>query len=570
VNGISALGFIALATVRNMLLRQIRRAREPRYLVATLFGLFYLGNLFFRPGMTGRSAHRASITHAVMSYGGQPLFAAVLMGLGVLVLVAGWLFGGDEGGIAFSEAEIQFLFPAPFSRRQLIHYKLVRSLVLGLLTAGILTLSVGRGLAAGSALFVLGAWLGVTTLSLHLVAASLTRLRLLEQGVRGSVRRALALAVPLALVGSVAGGLARVPDRWPTRYAELGPYLEHLLATPPLSWATVLLGPAMHVALAPTFAELIRWLPAALAMLGLHYAWALSTGASFEQTSIAAAERRGKRIDRMRRGQLAVRGSARPPFALSARGHPAFAIYWKNLTAAVRLLSVRLALVLLLPSLAGGVAALAGGAELNRGLAAILCAALAASLAFFGVQIYRIDFRLDLPNIDLLRSYPLRGADVALAEVLAPFTVLVVGEWLFLAAAGALAPADFVAVGGRLPLTLGLMVALPAFTISALVVQNAAALFFPAWIQTGTAPPRGIEAIGQRMLTLLGTLLAVSLALVPAALVAGVVGGLLYGLLGAAALPLAALGGSLVVAFEAGLAIVGLGRVFDRFDPSRS
>ena len=30
----------------------------------------------------------------------------------------------DRGALAFTEAEIQFLFPAPLSRRQLIHYKL--------------------------------------------------------------------------------------------------------------------------------------------------------------------------------------------------------------------------------------------------------------------------------------------------------------------------------------------------------------------------------------------------------------------------------------------------------------
>jgi ABC-2 type transport system permease protein len=327
--------------------------------------------------------------------------------------------------------------------------------------------------------------------------------------------------------------------------------------------------PAVHVALAPTFGEILRWLPAALGVLGVHYLWALSTGAAFEQASLAAAEKRTRRMEGMRQGRLWIRGSARPPFALSPRGHPAVAIYWKNLTAAVRLLSVRLALVLLLPSLAGGVAALSGGAEMNRGLASILCAALAFSLAFFGVQVYRIDFRLDLPNIDLLRSFPLRGAHVALAEVLAPFTVLAAGEWLFLAAAGVLAPEDFVELGGRAPLTLATMVALPAFTLAALVVQNAAALMFPAWVQTGTAPARGIEAIGQRLLTMLGTLLAVSLALVPAAVVAGVLGTLLYGPLDSAALPVAALGGALVVAAEAGVSILGLGRLFDRFDPAR-
>src|SRR6185437_14104285 len=119
-----------------------------------------------------------------------------------------------------------------------------------------------------------------------------------------------------------------------------------------------------------------------------------------------------------------------------------------------------------------------------------------------------------LENIDLLKSYPLRGRDLALAEVLAPFTVLTLGEWVFLVAAAALATPDLSFGMGRVPLALALMVALPAFTLSALIVQNAAALLFPAWIQSGSMAPRGVEAVGQRLLTLFGTLVAVALALI--------------------------------------------------------
>ncbi len=566
VNALSALAFIAFATLRNMLLRQLRRVREPRYLAATLFGLFYVANVFLRPGLhAGREAARGALARGDL--GGRPLLAAGLTGAGLVAILLGWIFGGDESGLAFSEAEIQFLFPAPLSRRQLVHYKLVRSLLLGLVSSAILTLSLGRSLARGSTLFILGAWLGVVTLSLHLIAASLTRTSLLDHGVRGPARRALALVVPAVLLGSTVAGFLRVPQHSPARDHHVAPYVEALQDTPPLSCAPMILAPAVHVALAPSLPELLRWLPAAFGVLALHYLWALSTDAAFEQASIAAAERRSKRIEGMRKGRLTVRAGARPPFRLSAHGPPAVAIYWKNLTAAVRVLSLRVALVVLAPVLAGVVATvMASGAQVNRGLAAIVCLLLSLSLAFFGVQIYRIDFRLDLENIDLLRSYPLRGRDLALAEVLAPFTVLTLGEWLFLVAAAALAPADFVAAAGRFPVACALMVALPAFTLCALIVQNAAALLFPAWIQSGTGAPRGVEAIGQRMVTLVGTLLAVSLALVPAALVAGAAGLLLRAPLGDAALPIAALAGGVVVAVEAGLGFLGLGRAFDRFD----
>jgi hypothetical protein len=100
-------------------------------------------------------------------------------------------------------------------------------------------------------------------------------------------------------------------------------------------------------------------------------------------------------------------------------------------------------------------------------------------------------------------------------------------------------------------------------------VQNAVALVFPAWVESGASPPRGIEAIGQRLLTLAGTLLAVSLALVPATIAGALAFQLLPRSLGGAVFPIVALLGALVVAGETAAAFAALGRAFDRFDPGR-
>jgi hypothetical protein len=416
----------------------------------------------------------------------------------------------------------------------------------------------------------MGAWLGVSTLSLHLVAASLTRLRLLQEGLRASARRTLTLAFPAAVLASIAAGLLRVHASWPTRWSEVRPYLAELGATPPVSWAALPFVPAARVSVAASAFDLWPWLPLSLAVVALHYLWALSTGASFEQASLAAAERRASRVEGMRRGHFSIRSSARPPFKLSAHGAPAVAIFWKNLTAAVRVLSLRTALVVLLPSLSGGIAVVVAGGGWNRELGAVLCLVMAVSTALFGPQIYRIDFRLDLAAMDLLKSFPLRGVHLALAEVLAPFTVITLAEWIFLVAAAAVAPAGLGGSIGRVPMLLAAMMVLPALTLPGLLVQNAAALLFPAWVESGAAPPRGVEAIGQRLLTLVGTLLAVSVAMVPAALVGGVAGAIGHAVAGAgAAVVVGAFAGAVVVAVEATMAFWGLGRAFERFDPGR-
>jgi hypothetical protein len=565
VNGARALAFIALATLKNVALRQLRRVREPRYLVATLFGMFYIVSIAWRPG-GGRIGRPPPALTGDLTV---PFRAGALAFLGLLFILAGWIFGGDEAGLGFSEAEIQFLFPAPLPRRQLVHYKLVRTIVLSLASGIILALTMGRGMAARRGYFIVGAWLGVATLSLHLVSASLTRLRLLDEGLGASLRRALSLVVPAAIAASIVGALVRVPLPWPKGWSEVLPYFTQLFHTAPLSWAAMIFAPAANVATARGLGDLWPWLPGAVLVLAVHYAWALSTGAAFEQASLASAEKRSRRRDRLRRGQLTIRANARPPFRLNATGRPAVAIYWKNLTAAVRTLPLRFAVVVILPGVVGGVAALVAGAPFNRELGAIVAALLAASTTFFGVQVYRIDFRFDLANIDVLKSYPVRGAEIALAEVLGPFTVLTLAEWLFLGAAAVLAPAEVLAPAGRLPLALTAMIVLPAVTLPGLLVQNLVAVLFPAWVESGATQPRGVEAIGQRLLTLLGTLLAVGLMLVPATALGAIAGALLHRVIGFAALPVAALVAAGVVAVEAGLGLVALGRAFERFDPAR-
>jgi hypothetical protein len=68
----------------------------------------------------------------------------VLPVLAALLLVSAarwWIFGADRGTLAFASAEVQFLFPAPVSRRALIHTKLVRTQIAILLNTVIFTCS---------------------------------------------------------------------------------------------------------------------------------------------------------------------------------------------------------------------------------------------------------------------------------------------------------------------------------------------------------------------------------------------------------------------------------------------
>ena len=185
-----------------------------------------------------------------------------------------------------------------------------------------------------------------------------------------------------------------------------------------------------------------------------------------------------------------------------------------------------------------------------------------------GPQLLRLDFRNDLPRADILKTFPLRGWQIALGEILAPVTVLVVCQWLLLLVGAGLIfflPGKFKAL--FLAIALGAAVLLPVLDVLLLLIPNAAVLLFPSWIQTGKDSPRGIEATGQRLIFALGQMLALLLALVPAAAAfTGIFFLLQFALGPAAAVPFASLAAAVVVAVEAGFGVVLLGKLFERFD----
>ena len=109
---------------------------------------------------------------------------------------------------------------------------------------------------------------------------------------------------------------------------------------------------------------------------------------------------------------------------------------------------------------------------------------------------------------------------------------------------------------------------LPAINLLGLLIQNGAAVLFPAWVQLGSGRAGGVEALGQNMLAIIAHLLVLGVALLTPALVAA---GLVWSLrsaLGLWALVPAALAALALIVAEAALAIRWLGAVFERTDPA--
>jgi hypothetical protein len=119
----------------------------------------------------------------------------------------------------------------------------------------------------------------------------------------------------------------------------------------------------------------------------------------------------------------------------------------------------------------------------------------------------------------------------------------------------------------RVALAAAAALALPGVNLATVTVQNAAALLFPAWTRAATGP-RGVEAMGQSLVSTALSLAAASVLLaLPAAMALGLTI-ILRGRLGIWAYAPAALVATAAAAVEMVPVFGWLGRVFERTDPT--
>ncbi|HVU24042.1 MAG TPA: putative ABC exporter domain-containing protein [Opitutus sp.] len=584
-----ALLYLRLNSLKNLVLSRLRRLRQPKYLVGAIVGAAYFYFVIFRGA--GHS-HSRGPRPVVMSLDGSSVSAesmVLVLSLGALALlvvfVFMWVLPSQKPGLPFTEAETSFLFPAPVTRRTLIHYKLLSSQLSVLLQSVLFAaLFNNRGLVGGRALNVIvGWWLILTLVNLHYMGASLTIAQLVDRGV-STLRRRLAVLGSIAAVAIGAGALVwrdlRAPAPADLANAEsVIHWLARILDTGVLHW---LLMP-FKLVIAPFLAHGARAfllaLGPALLLLALHYLWVVRMNVSFEEASIALAEKRGARRAARRAGNYRAgtptKGRA-PAFRLAARGRPEIAFLWKNLLSAPPLFSARVWLGCAAVIVAGCGILRRGGATphailMTAGIVALFVGAYTLAL---GPLVARIDLRNDLPNSDVLKTYPLPGWQVVLGELLAPVAILTGIVWLaLLLAACGLQPtgksAQWLTPDIRVALAVCIAAVTPPLVALQLLVPNAAAILFPGWVQTVRTPGGGIDLMGQRLIFVFGQVFTILVALIPAALTAGLLVFVTQWLIGPpAAIGLATLVVIAVIAGEVACGVWWLGGRFERFDLS--
>jgi ABC-2 type transport system permease protein len=582
----AVLAFLWLRSTRNAIATKLARLKEPRYLLGALMALAWLGSIVVRRARFGTTRGGALRTSDVL----QLVAPAGSFAL-ALVVFLWWLLGRGRDALPLSEAEVQFLFPAPLPHAAILHFAVLKSLAKTVLASVLIRFFAGGPFAPGAARGAVALFLLLATLQLHVQGLAFRRAAWREGATRGGalfgpLSRALALA---ALAGLVVLGTAAIRDAAEAMrggaVAGLGEVGEAVARSFGASALHLLLVPFRAV-VAPLFARdgagFFRALPAAALLLVLHHFWVVRAQVRYEDATVEAASRRARERETRRRGRGALPSDRRRgavPFRLRAVGAPEVALLWKGLLAETRLSlsTVGAAAGLVCLAVFGlGRLAVSRWPEIAPTLAALVPAigGIGLLLAVLVLPVgLRLDFRRDLTNAAAMKLWPIAPARLAAGELAAPLLVSTRAAWIALAAALALSAG--VGAPPRLPLSSQLALALaaailaPAAASIVLVVQNALTLAFPMWFPPGERRERGFEASASRLIGFLATLVLFALGALPGSLLAGLAVAAGRSLLGFWVAPIAAVLAALPLAAEAAAGVFLLGTLFTRFDQSR-
>jgi hypothetical protein len=509
VTGIFA--YLTICSIRNSVRVKVRRLRQPRYILIALAFVVYVGSLMFGRPSSGS-----------MGFIGVEGLRARLIATAVATLLLGtsWIFSAGAA-LRFTSAEIQFLFTAPIARRELITYKVWRLLLS----------------AAASGVFF----------------AVLVGPPRLVPGLFFAVKAAIVMAI-LALYNASVAMVRSGPRRRGTMAA---------------AWLlTPVAGAALVFVAFSSPSQLVAVLAVGLLMIGSNAALIVRSDAAFEEAASEAADKLTRAVTAGHFIAPSTSRSRSTPFSLSPRGPVEPAILWKNwllIGRASRQTLLASAIVLgSLLAVSVGVVAWDGAYESD--MIGDLSIFFVAITVLLGPAMLRIDLRQDLGHLALIKTWPVRGAAVLRGEVLAPAIVLSLVTAVAVMIGSIFAPSLFFVddpgTGSRAIFALSALLVLTATIVAELVVHNALAVSFPAWVEIKATPDgsAAMEMNVRMMIVMYGAMLLLAVVLIVPVAGAFAAYYLADGLLIPAATFAALLMGECLAATEI------IGRILDRTD----
>jgi len=516
---IRAFWFITTRSFRNRVVMRLKRLRQPRYLIGFIAGLAYLWFMFLRRlFFSSHGAVRIGVVGA-----GLPMTQGAVDGMAVVALfglILPWAFPEQSGGLTFSPAEIQFLFPAPMSRRALLYYKVFRQQPQLLISALMMSLFGFR-----QAHFY-GVWLPFVTLTMYFTMVALARARLKLMGI-GFWIRLVAVLLIYAGIGwlfVIAFRTAGMSTAQMQNASAAFRAIDTPLHAPVINVILVIPRIFALAAIPLTLGSQLMSCALLVVMFFIFLVIAGQLNVSFEEASLHASERRQARLTRIRgqrAGRFVMFPRMPPPFRLRPSKHPEIAIIWKNLVAALRIsvawipLLIFIAAMLLVPNLMTH-------QKFLRGVGATMALCFAGLFPFIGSQAFSQDLRLDLPDMELLKSFPISGERLVAAEIATPLILTSILEVIMLTVAAIMTSLSHVSGWLAFFGTPEFVITAMLFTIpicaAQLVIRNALVVLLPGWAVRSGEDQRGFTVVGQRLVMFAGNLLVLLFVLLPAAI----------------------------------------------------
>ena len=400
---------------RAKLRNSLRGVRTPRGLIFLVLGILVL-SLRLSPAL-----YHALRTPRVDSQMVRAVAPFAILGFCLSNLFTSF---GDSA-VPFTGAEVDFLFPGPFTRRSLLGYKILKTSLGTAFTTLIFSILLLRYSNSWIACCV-GIWLTVQFMQLFAMAVIMVGQSIGERAYTTTRRSVLTVAALLAIIA-------------------VGPTLIAHLHSNPLEFLTqvhatiagkVLLAPFDIFARTITAAtpDLLKWaIPAFLINL-LMLAVVIGLDANYMETAATLSQRRYERRQRARSGGVArLTDGSGPRFRVIQlpRWGGAGPIAWRQLIGAARS-SRALLLLLIVIGFAGGTFILQSRGGSLSSLGKLLGVVAWMNMVF--ISMLKFDFRDELDRLDLLRSLPIRPIAVAAAEVFTPVLVLTTMQLMLLVA----------------------------------------------------------------------------------------------------------------------------------------
>lgn len=403
------------------ILRTVKRPKGALLLLLSV-GLFAMAVL---PGVLLPNAGQEKLTIQ------NPWFlrAEALFVFWLLMMIT----GRGAGGLAFTLPEVEFLFAGPFSRRELLAYKLALGTLAPLGTALMMALFLGRFALWWPAL-LLGVWLAFafmqnTSLLLRLFLDWFSELTSAWRWIVVAVVVSLLAAGVWQAQGALEAGLS-----WLTRWQIIhSTWLVQVVLLPFEAFATLLQAKSLE--------NLATCAAIGLALNTVVIALILWSDANFLEASLAASQKRYEMLQRARRGggmpSIGVRSKPRLGLPTFPRLGGAGPVAWRQMLDLLRN-SARLLFVLPAVIAMGAPAVFAGPHGLT-----ISIVVLTLFVSFLISTVMPLGMRADLQHVEALKALPIRPGLIVwgsiASAVLYPTIVqiavlllltLISGQWL--------------------------------------------------------------------------------------------------------------------------------------------